>query len=147
MFHKNDWGQHMINQLENYLLNGKTYKEISLLMNKSIAALHHAKNRYLKIGRQNQGMARGINRPNFKGYRYNSSHGYIVDGKSLRYEHRIIMEKFLGRRLQSNEVIHHINEDKTDNRLENLQVTNRSDHKKLHPEIGKESRFGTRQDN
>lgn len=34
-------------------------------------------------------------------------------------EHRYIMEQYLGRKLEQDEVVHHVNEDKTDNRIEN----------------------------
>jgi hypothetical protein len=42
------------------------------------------------------------------------------------------MEAHLGRELQPDEVVHHINGDSTDDRLENLQVLSRSEHTAIH---------------
>ena len=43
-------------------------------------------------------------------------------------EQRYVMEKHLGRKLTGDEVVHHINEDKGDNRIDNLQVMTRAEH-------------------
>lgn len=67
---------------------------------------------------------------------YKRKNGYIEirfpGGKSPRGEHRIVMERFLGRNLQSSEYIHHKNHNRSDNRIENLQIVSLSEHNRIH---------------
>lgn len=63
-----------------------------------------------------------------------------ADGR-WHYEHRIVAERILGRALLSNEIVHHINGDRSDNRPENLRVMLVADHTRLHLEIVTWARF------
>lgn len=55
---------------------------------------------------------------------------YVVrDGRRIRL-HRYIMEQYLGRKLERWEHVHHINDDSSDNRIENLIVLSNSEHQK-----------------
>lgn len=57
--------------------------------------------------------------------------GIRVNGRKQDY-HRYIMEQHLGRKLRDTEVVHHINGDIQDNRIENLMVMKRTAHSRLH---------------
>ena len=47
-------------------------------------------------------------------------------------EHIYVMEQWLNRPLEEGEEVHHINGDQTDNRPENLMITTRSEHHRMH---------------
>lgn len=77
----------------------------------------------------------GENHPGYKGG-YINRQGYreiCVKGESI-LEHRYVLQCHLGRALHSDEIVHHINHNKTDNRLENLQIVTRAEHMNMHRE-------------
>ncbi len=65
---------------------------------------------------------------------------HYVDGKQEAIS-RIIMGEQIGRKLTSGELVHHINKDTRDNRIENLMVVTRGQHKKIHDSIGMKTRL------
>lgn len=80
----------------------------------------------------------GENHPNWKGGYSINPNGYKVyesekytKGNKLA-EHRIVMEKYLGRKLKSEEIVHHKNHNKLDNRIENLEIVDRATHMNIH---------------
>lgn len=84
----------------------------------------------------------GRKNPNWKGGRTVASNGYVLlkmpghhlaDTRGYVYEHRLVAEQKLGRRLLEGEIPHHLNGDKTDNRPENIEVLpSRAHHMREH---------------
>lgn len=54
-----------------------------------------------------------------------------MDPESNVYEHRLVLHE-AGIDIQPGYVVHHENEDRSDNRRENLRVISRADHNRLH---------------
>jgi len=78
--------------------------------------------------------------PNWNGGVSKTTKGYIIIKKSDHpfankkgyvYQHRLIMEKRIGRYLHTFEVVHHINHIKTDNRIKNLELMEKKRHDKI----------------
>src|ERR1700704_1673581 len=63
-----------------------------------------------------------------------SSYGYrvfCINGRDV-FEHRLVMENHIGRRLGSKEIVHHVDGNKLNNDISNLRVMDRGDHIRHH---------------
>ena len=75
--------------------------------------------------------------PQWRGGRRLTKEGYVrlATGKSRPqyvYEHIVVAEQAIGRKLRRNETVHHKNSIKSDNRPENLEVMTRAQHMRVH---------------
>lgn len=83
----------------------------------------------------------GAEHPSWKGGRHIAMvHGRtpywrITVGEKRYFEHRYLMEKKLGRKLKTTEVVHHKDHDSLNNGLDNLQLMSWSEHT-LHHHTG-----------
>ena len=94
----------------------------------------------MKSRADNFGDRKGNNNGNWKGGKHHRKDGYklirigIISSnfKGARYklEHRIVMEKHLKRPLLRSEIVHHINGNKSDNRIKNLKIMTQAEHAK-----------------
>lgn len=82
----------------------------------------------------------GDKHPNWRGGRKINTQGYVeVYRPNHPYptrphyvlEHRLVMEEHIGRYLKPNEEVHHINGNRVDNQIKNLQLMTKSEHQRL----------------
>jgi hypothetical protein len=123
-----------------------TNKELVEFFGRSEASIQH-KARRLNLRKDKDAISvhraqmRGEKSPAWRGGRKLNKRGHVLvydkdspyaDANGYVLEHRKIMMEYLGRPLKDNEVVHHINGIKTDNRIENLQVMDRGEHTVVH---------------
>lgn len=87
-----------------------------------------------KVSLRRAGAGKAERHPRWKGRRLKTTDGYITirTDEGRFFEHRLIMEQSIGRKLGSAELVHHKNKIKDDNCLKNLEIISRSEHAKYH---------------
>jgi hypothetical protein len=93
-------------------------------------------NTYIRTGKNNPKWRGGVIYDHGRKLVYTPNHPKPDHSGIYCYEYRLIMEKKLGRYLLGNEIVHHINGDDTDNRIENLAVMTQSNHIAIHRRRG-----------
>lgn len=117
----------------------------------SIECSKKNRSNYMTGKNNHQFGVKGSKNSSFKGNRKISRYGYVLIYKPKHkranhagyvWEHLLVMEKHIGRSLlyfgkqhKNNEVCHHINQDKQDNRIENLELMTLGEHTQLHQEL------------
>lgn len=97
---------------------------------------HGRQFRYIRNHDNRRAFKKGEQNPVWKGGRMINDRGYILLRKADHpfahsgyvLEHRFVMEQKIGRILQPWEDVHHINGDKKDNRIENLELLTHRQH-------------------
>lgn len=115
-------------------------REIRLANNPMKGSKHTEETRAKMRAATNPQHAKGEEAVNWKGGRVLDRRGYVLIYMpehpnaigNYVFEHRLVMEETIGRLLERDELVHHMNHDKADNRPENLMIMSRGEHSRHH---------------
>lgn len=123
-----EWTSESIDFLKNNYLN-MTYSDIAkVLGNGCTEAMIMRKIKALNLESKNYFMSHTIKCPK-------DGYAYYNCGTKRVFIYRENMEKLLGRPLATDEIVHHIDCDKTNDDIDNLLLCSSSEHKKLHCQL------------
>ena len=124
-----------------------TNKELSQKYGRSIESLKRKASRLglyktkETLFRGSSECRKGCKSPSWKGGKKKNNYGYVLimkkdhpscDSSGYVLEHRVIMEEYIGRYLEKDEIVHHKNGIKDDNRIENLELLKWGEHTRAH---------------
>lgn len=122
-----------------YLDEKLTMKEIGKLINTSSSTICVWFKIYDIPSRSSHSIKVGNKRKHRDGYIYirliPKHPFYLMANNSWIQEHRLVMAKYLGRCLESWEIVHHKNKVKDDNRIENLEIMKSGKHSIFHAQV------------
>lgn len=136
-------GLNRVGQGAGRVLSEETKEKIraARLVNNGMKGRKHSEESRAKMrAAVNPSWAKGAQAINWKGGRTVDRDGYVLIHKpdhpcscnGYVFEHRLVIEAHLGRFLAPNEIAHHINEQRADNRLGNLQLMTMAEHARHH---------------
>lgn len=121
-------------------LKGLSRKEIGSDVGLSPTGVYRVLRKY-KISKPRGYHLKGKRSQNWRGGRNKTIYGYyevyapdhpFIQKSGYVKEHRLVVEKKIGRFLLPSEIVHHKNGIKDDNRINNLEIISKSAHVKLH---------------
>lgn len=140
------WSEYEILKLKELYPN-TTNKELAIIFERSLNSIQR-KASDLKLNKSKQHISKtwskvriGDKSCNWNGGKKINKKGYVLilnknhpncDSNGYIFEHRCVIEEYIGRYITEEEIVHHKNGIKNDNRIENLQLMLKSEHTKLH---------------
>jgi hypothetical protein len=114
----------------NKIITPERNSKISKALKGKSKSLEHCKN----IGLSKKGIFSGDKHPNWRGGTSSYQGGYIYEFFEGKYQlqHRLVMERYLGRKLLKTEVVHHKDKNRKNNDIDNLELWDRKEHQKMH---------------
>lgn len=126
--------------IEQRLTGGESLRSIARLYGVCYQSLQYWREKW-DLPKLKPAQKSGADHPNWRGGVVQDRYGYRLvytpgrKGHPYSYEHVVVAEAAIGRRIRKGKHVHHINGDKLDNRPENLLVMTDSEHRKLHRQV------------